>query len=530
MKFKHISLIAVAALLLFSCKETQTPEPEEEIPPIEVEPGDADILSFTLTAKDENYECVIDQDTHTISCYYKNGTSLYPFSAARAEYELSEGAVISPDPAQKALDYRDSDVKLTVTSRDGGKVNEYTVVLVAKMGNPQKPVIMWVDAHANFARFMKKQDVISFFNTLQASGVNGVIVDIKPVQGDVLYDSEFMPRCTTFDGITYENRDYDYLPFFIEEARSRGMRVSASATIMPMGAGGTRRGPAYDDPYWNDMICMEYLPDVGIQDMREGDSHAMFLNPVHPKVHEYMNRLAKEIVTKFDIDSFVLDYCRYLDINSDFSDLSRSEFEKFIGAKVENWPEDIFTFNSSSRSDIKPGKHYNKWVEWRSYVIQDVVTQIRNTVKEARPEMELEYWAASWWPLPHTGQNWASPKKNSTSNYWWAAGTEYYKTGFADQLDIFQLGAYLSTITGIDNNESVEYAIYRAKQVINGDCKLWGTISCTNRKYDLATAIDLCLRETDGCMIFETSHIYNNNRWASIKEGVDRAWEALDVY
>ena len=392
-----------------------------------------------------------------------------------------------------------------------------------------KPVVLWIDAEANFSRLSTQAGIKRYLDMAQDAGFNAIVVDVKPVQGDVLYDSELFSHCTSLGGYTIEDRGYDYLQYFIDQARERDMRISVSTTIMTLGLPSSKSGPGYTDPYWDDKFCIEYLPD-GLHDIRDTDDFGnvfAFLNPVLPEVHDYVMSLVEEVATKYEFDGYVLDYCRYMNINSDFSEASKEAFEEYSGLTVENFPEDIYTFNSDDKSDYTPGPYYNQWVEWRSSVIQGYVTDIRETLKRVKPDVDLEYWAASWWPLPHTGQNWASPSINSTSAYWWAT-PDYYMTGFANQLDIFQLGAYLNTVYGPYDVNSIEYAINRAKRIIGDDCKIFGTIS-SSAGFDMEEAVYLCYKETAGVMVFELSHIINNDAWDDVKAGVERAEEELGI-
>lgn len=394
----------------------------------------------------------------------------------------------------------------------------------------EKPVVLWIDAEANFGRLATRTGITSVLDKAVETGFNTIVVDVKPVQGEVLYDSDFLHPCTSLGGSVVSDRGFDYLQFFIDEARARKMKVTVSTTIMTMGLPQSKTGPAYYDPYWDDKFCVEYLPDADnlpsgyLKDIRESDAWDVFafLNPVLPEVKEYVLKMVREVVSKYDFDGYALDYCRYMNLNSDFSDASKAAFEKYSGITVENFPADIYTFNSVDKSDIVPGKYYNEWIEWRSSVIQGYVRDIRNVVKSLKPDVNLEYWAASWWPLPHTGQNWASPRLDSTWQYWWAT-PDYYKTGFADQLDIFQLGAYLEVVYGKDDPVSVEYAINKAKGLLAGDCTLYGTIQCADRNFDIENAVYLCLMQTSGVMVFELSHIINNDKWDEIKSGIERA-------
>ena len=120
--------------------------------------------------------------------------------------------------------------------------------------------------------------------------------------------------------------------------------------------------------------CVEYTP-YGLKKISENPYAFGAINPCHPNTLKYIKRMITEIFTnpKYEcVDAYVLDYCRYMNINSDFSDYSRQCFEEYIGEQVPNWPEDIYTYNSDAFSsywyDFTPGKYYNLWVEWRSQV------------------------------------------------------------------------------------------------------------------------------------------------------------------
>ncbi len=105
----------------------------------------------------------------------------------------------------------------------------------------EKPKILWLDAEANFKRFSSQDSICFYLDLAKATGFNGVVVDVRPMQGDVLYKSKILKPLTTFgDGYVYE-RDWDYLQFFIDEARKRNMKVTVSAGILPAGLGGKQK-------------------------------------------------------------------------------------------------------------------------------------------------------------------------------------------------------------------------------------------------------------------------------------------------
>ena len=393
----------------------------------------------------------------------------------------------------------------------------------------QKPMVMWIDASANFDRMKDKKSINATLDKAVKFGFNGIVIDVKPCEGTVLYDSEFLDPYK----LSIEERGFDYLEYMIKAAKQRNLRVEISTTIMTMGNVVSRKGPLFTDPEIAEAECIEYTP-TGLHKISENPNAFGAVNPCHPNTMKYIKRMIKEIFTnpKYEcVDAYVLDYCRYMNFNSDFSDYSREQFEAYIGESVPNWPEDIYTYNSDAFSsywyDFTPGKYYNLWIEWRAQVIHDVIAEIRTTLKEIRPDVDLEVWAASWGPLPATGQNWASPKYKAVNLNWWATD-DYYKTGYADLLDTFQLGAYLNKINGMDP-ETIEYALYKCNNMLMGDCNYWGTFSVASREFDSEAAAYLCLTKSPGCMVFDLVHISTCGHWNKLKAGIDRAWEKLGV-
>lgn len=435
----------------------------------------------------------------------------------------SEDPSVSDDPVSADPSAEESKDPITDESVDPNYIAPGDTVR-------EKPVVMWIDASANFMRFAKKSDIKATLKKARSYGFNGIVVGVKPGQGTALYESEFLKPCTTLNGVTVE-RDYDYLEYILQEAKALGMRVEASASVMVMGEEGGTTGAIFEDPYFAELECVEWLP-TGLQKISKGDTFAA-INPAHPNTVAYVKRMITEIFSNpkyAALDGFCLDYCRYMDANSDFSDYSRHAFEEYIGQTVENWPEDIFYFKSPTvaKGDYTPGPLYNQWIEWRSHVIQHVVSEARAALKAVRPDADLSVWAAAWYPLPHTGQNWGSTKYTSVNSNWWATNT-YNTTGYADQLDYFQLGAYYNKVSGFGGSDTIEYAINRTKTILKGDCPMWGTFSVASSNFKAQTATKLCLLQTDGCMVFDLCHIAAYQYWQKIKMGVDDAWEELGV-
>lgn len=383
-----------------------------------------------------------------------------------------------------------------------------------------KPKYLWFDAEANFERFSNQDSIIYYLRKAKEVGFTDVVVDVKPIHGKVLYKSSFIPELTTVNGFS-RNISWDYLGFFIKQAHELGLRVMVSTTIFPAGNPVDRTGWVYEDSSWDGKTTLQYKKDGTFLDIRNDKSKvAAFLNPLDPKVKEYVFRMIKEIVTHYDIDGYALDYCRFADAESDFSDISKKAFERYTGSTINRFPEDIYYYKNGERI---LGPKAKEWFEFRSKVIHDYVKGARDLIKSLKSHVNLEYWAASWYySLYQNGQNWGSKKIDVSNDVNWASDN-YKNTGFAEYLDAFQIGTYLNTIYGKNDPESIEYGIERGKKLVAGDTKVYGTIYALNHKNNIADAIDVCLKNSEGLMVFDIVQVIEFDLWKDIKIGIERS-------
>lgn len=387
----------------------------------------------------------------------------------------------------------------------------------------EKPKYLWFDAEANFERFATRDSIDWYLDKTVEAGFNRIAVDVRPVLGEVLYNSAIMPPLKSHGGHTVE-RDWDYLQYFIDGARARNLEVTVSTTMFPLGSPVFMEGPAYTDNSFDDRLCIEYLPGgmVNIKDDRT--KVGAFLNPAMPENREFALGIIRELASNYDIDGYALDYCRYPGFESDFSDFSRADFERYIGQTVGNFPGDIFTYDAAG--ERIPGPLYKKWWEYRSMVIHDFVKAAKEELRAIDPGIELEYRAGSWINAMYpTAQNWASKRYDFAAqpeNAEWAS-EGYKSTGFAEHLDIFLLGTYLENIYGMDDPESIEFGIDRAKRVIDGDCRVYGTIYALNHEHNIEDAVYICLAQSEGLMVFDIIQVIEFDLWDDIRKGIDRA-------
>ena len=522
-----LTLLACSVFLALVSCSPEAVEPTPEPDPQKQEYCGTAILSMSVAAGEWELECEVDTLAGTIvlPCYDEDLPNL---KSTTATVSISEGATIVPDPSQ-SKDYRRG-ANFIVTAKDGREqVYSLSVKALETPERPAKPVVMWIDAANSIGFLNTREKVAEVVKTAWDNGFSGIVMDVKsPVSGDVLYaKSDFLGYCTTLDG-NIVPQDFDLLQELADRCHEQGMTITASVSVMTFPRPLTPKGQAYYDEYLAEAVTYEALPD-GIVDARE-DSEAYYkmLNPAHPASRAYVLRMVTELASNYDLDGIALDYCRFLDVRSDFSDFSRAEFEKWSGAPVDNWPDDILHYSGSARDTYYYGPRIKEWIKWRSSVIQGIVKDCRDAIKEVKPSINLEYWAESWWwDCYMKGQNWASQNSRMPSGYEWAAA-DYMTTGFAEYLDIFHLGLYVKTVYGYGSQWTMEYLANYGKQRNQGACTMYGSFGAYTSGLDYTDATIFNYRTFDGMMIFELGSV--RNRWGIYKSAIRKAMRLEGEY
>ncbi|QYR19197.1 family 10 glycosylhydrolase [Paenibacillus sp. sptzw28] len=252
-----------------------------------------------------------------------------------------------------------------------------------------------------------------------------------------------------------------------------------------------------------------------------------FVNPLVPEVREYELNIIKEIVTNYDVDGLVLDRARYSNIYADFSDLSRKEFEKYIGNEVQNWPSDIFTVTfTDTGTQIIAGPLYKKWIEWRAHNIFNFFADAKALVKSIDNNVDFSTYVGSWYPYYYSeGVNWGS--QDYHPNEPWAS-EDYHKYGYAGLLDFIMTGLYYSDITieealasGNPEWMSVEGAGNLSTEVVNQDTFVYGSLyllQYQGQPERFKQAIKKTLETTNGIMIFDLVYLEMYDWWYILED------------
>jgi Domain of unknown function/Glycosyl hydrolase-like 10 len=406
--------------------------------------------------------------------------------------------------------------------------------------NPNKHLLLWFDAEANFERFNTSDSIRFYLDKSKSIGITDIVLDVKPITGEVLYDSKLAPKMTDWKGFKRTSDYSDYVQFFIDESHRRGLKIHASQNVFCEGHNFFNRGVVYTThPEWQ---STNFNPDSGLVKITQlKKKYSAMTNPADPSVKSHALAVLKELVDKYPtLDGVILDRARYDGIEADFSDLSRRLFEKYLKKGVKSFPNDIFRYENKKRIE---GKYYKKWLEWRAKVIYDFFKSARETVKSNHPNIAFGDYTGAWYPLYYeVGVNWASQKYDPSKTYKWAT-LQYKRFGYAELLDIYSSGCYFVEVTkeeilkkieatkGIETSDqkpkewwySVEGSAELAMQVTAGVVSVYGGLYVEQYDKDaeqFSRAVSMCLKKTDGLMIFDIVHLVQKGWWDALEKGI----------
>ncbi len=407
-----------------------------------------------------------------------------------------------------------------------------------------KAKILWIDATANFERFSYEDSITFYLDKAKQLGFTDVVIDIKPITGEVLYKSQIAPTMKKWKGF-YRSGELDYLNFFIIESHKRNLKIQVSLNVFVGGHNFFDRGIVYDeDADWQSINYTDsgFVPITNLK-----HKYSAMLNPAIAEVQDYELSIIAEVVKLFPkLNGIILDRVRFDGIEADFSLESKSLFEKFLENKIENFPEDIYKWEKGDNkiSVRKHGKYYNQWLEWRASIIYEFFKKARKLVKEINPEISFGDYAGAWYPVYYeVGVNWASKNYDPHLDYDWATDT-YKNFGYAELLDLFVSGNYFFEVTkeevldlNADINKrseagmgqekeywySVEGSAEIANEVVMNAVPIIGGLYVEQYKdhpEQFKKAMKMCLAKTNGVMIFDIVHIINYDWWNVLEEAL----------
>lgn len=413
----------------------------------------------------------------------------------------------------------------------------FSLLLALPAFAEDKPRMMWFDAEANFARFSHPDSIDYYLRKVHDLGYTDAVVDVRPITGEVLFDTPVAPKMTEWGGV--QRPDFDYLGRFLQTAHRLGMRVFASMNVFVAGHNFFDRGQIYSGhPKW---ASVQYTPDGMKPITEQKEKYGCMVNPVNKDFQRHILTVMTDLVRQYPtLDGLLLDRVRYDGIEADFSQMSKTAFEGYIGEPVTRFPEDIFrwTKDADGKAHVSRGPLFKQWIEWRAKTIYDFFAEARLVVKTVNPRLLFGTYTGAWYPSYYeVGVNFASATYDPSRDYDWATPT-YHCYGYQELLDIYITGNYYTDITeaegaggSVHKNETDFEALRSSWYNVEGSCRRLRTILgghpfiggmlvdqlyAEPQKIPEAVRMNLC--ESDGLMVFDICHlIASPELWKAIK-------------
>lgn len=412
-----------------------------------------------------------------------------------------------------------------------------------------KPRYIWIDAAANFPDFANNMSNIHRDLLLaRQTGFTDIVVDIRPMTGDILFNSTVCDNVKSLNAWVGSTKQtiqrtaaWDYLQAFIDEGHSLGLKVHAGFNTMIGGhsTGGNANSPAgilFRDASKKEWATYRYNngKPANVMDLPDEEK---FLNPGNPEVQDYICSLLSDLAL-YNIDGIVLDRGRYNDLYSDFSPLSRQQFEEYLGYKLDSFPGDILpagTNETTLKGEVS--RLTQKWLEYRAKTIHDFMVKAKEAVKSVNPDIKFGVYVGGWYnSYYNTGVNWSSKAYDHSPNANWCS-PDYRNFAYADIMDHMLIGAYSNPQLVEGNTEwTIEGFCFQAKNKIGKACPLvvggpdvdwrWVGYGAKYTQIEILSAIrrsvSLCANACDGYFLFDMIHLkMDPEKWDAARDGIN---------
>ena len=198
----------------------------------------------------------------------------------------------------------------------------------------------------------QKQELIEYLDLFKKMNFNSVVLQIRPT-ADAFYMSSLEPWSLylTGDQKIKPTPMYDPLAFAITEAHKRGMELHAWLNpyrVLQSTAHISKMSPDH---------LYKKRPDLFVQHGKK-----LYFDPAYPETREWLVKVIKDIVTRYDVDGIHFD--DYFYPNNDFNDAK--------------------SFASHSR-----GYEAKDKMVWRRENVDMVIQMLRDTIKSIKPYVKF---------------------------------------------------------------------------------------------------------------------------------------------
>mgnify|MGYP001192846309 CR=1 FL=1 len=278
--------------------------------------------------------------------------------------ELTEGVTFSSSrPEVAAIDETGTVTALEagttrMTATYEGKNASFTLPVILDRSTPKREMrAAWIATVDNIDWPKKgvvdaeqqKRDFIALLDELQETGINAVIVQIKPT-ADAFYPSELAPWSEWLTGEQGKDPGYNPLAFMIEEVHKRNMEFHAWFNPYRVSLQGDMDHLVEDHP----------AREIGVVEY----GGKLYFDPGNPEAQEYIIDSIMEVVENYDIDAVHFDdyFYPYPVSGVDFPDEETYQQYKGDFDNKADWRRNnVNTFLKRISQEIKLAKPHVKF-------------------------------------------------------------------------------------------------------------------------------------------------------------------------
>jgi uncharacterized lipoprotein YddW (UPF0748 family) len=217
---------------------------------------------------------------------------------------------------------------------------------------------LWVDAFG--PGFLDAEQVKKLAADCRKYNFNAVIVEMRR-RGDAFYNSTYDPRNPLI------TNSFDALTEVIKQCHTGTPRLEVHCWVVSHYIWSAEKPPPQPDHIFN--RHPEYLTQDSIGQKYIGKGY--FLDPGHPDANLTIYNMAKDIVSRYDIDGFHWDYCRYPTQDSGYNETALRRFKKDSGLAGQPLPNDP------------------NFCEWRRRQVTDFLRWVNADLWEIKPNLVI---------------------------------------------------------------------------------------------------------------------------------------------
>lgn len=221
--------------------------------------------------------------------------------------------------------------------------------------------------------YKTRADVVNVVERCRSAGFNSILFQVRG-NATALYRSSYEPWAEQLGGV---DPGFDPLQVAIDTAHAHGMRISAWVNVMPAWWG--TEPPKDPEQVVNQHPEWLWYDQHGVRQPYSNKFYVS-LNPCLPAVRRYLAAVMRDIVARYSVDGLHLDYLRFP------NEQPPGEPDRLS----LDYPRDETTVGLfHADTGKKPDQDRTAWNAWRTEQVTTLLREIRQTVREARPSVEL---------------------------------------------------------------------------------------------------------------------------------------------